>query len=46
MQTPDMKLQPQSDLRPNALQLSMRNGGTYLLETELEIDGEKEAHSA
>ena len=46
LQTFDMELQPQPDLNSNALQLFMRKDGNYLLETELEIDGEKEAHFA
>ena len=46
LQTFDMELQPQSDLNSNALQLFMRKDGNYLLETELEIDGEKETHFA
>ena len=46
LQTFDMELQPQPDLNFNVLQLFMRKDGNYLLGTELEIDGVKEAHSA
>ena len=46
LQTFDLELQLQSDLCANPHQLFLRSEGTYVLETELSIDGEKVPHFA
>ena len=46
LQSFDLEMQAQMDLCMNPLQLFNRNEGTYILETELTVNGKKHKHFA